>query len=288
MSSRKLGERFSVVERAVPERLEKAAVAIVRTGNATSGHGSGTLFRVADYSFVVTAKHVIRAACEGGWAIGITGETNIVDTPGNWAGSPETVPQPDRGLGDLAIYRLNEDQIALLGAKEFVRLTDLALHADLSRGFFRFLGFPVIWADQPSKDEPLGLGLFRYSTTAGKNPGRLLDYDPNVHFLLEAQDDSLVNRDGEETSLRTRTGHRVPLVEGAPGISGSGIWRIGEPSVNPEHWRQDDAKVVGVVTGVYKNAQVIKATKWVFVTKLIYEVFPEVRPALDLLTPRRS
>ena len=57
--------------------------------------------------------------------------------------------------------------------------------------------------------------------------------------------------------------------------------------MSPEHWRQDDAKVVGVVTGVYDNAQVIKATKWVFVAKLIQEVFPEVRSALALHTPHR-
>jgi hypothetical protein len=285
---REPGEVFRIAERAVPKRLENAAVAIVRTGSTAFGHGSGTLFRVADYSFVVTAKHVIRDACDGDWPIGITGETEIVETPGEWAGSPETGSQPDRGLGDIAIYRLNEEQISNLGSREFVRLTDLGLHADLSGAFFRFLGFPVMWANRPTEAEPLRLGLFRYSTTAGKDTGHLLDYDPAVHFLLEAQDHSLVNRDGEEISLRSHTGHRVPLVQGVAGISGSCVWRIGRPGVSPEHWGQDDARVVGVVTGVYDKAQVIKATKWVFVTKLIYEVFPEVRPALDLQTLQRS
>lgn len=288
MTRRELGERFRIAERAVPQRLQEAAVAIVRTGSSAFGHGSGTLFRVSDCSFVVTAKHVIRDARDGGWPIGITGETHIVETPGDWAGSPETGRQPDRGLGDLAVYKLSEEQVSRLGSKEFVRLADLGLHADLSRGFFSFLGFPVMWSDRATQDEALGLGLFRYSTTAGTDTGQLLDYDPEVHFLLDAQDNSLVNQEGEETSLRTRTGHRVHLVRGVAGISGSGVWRIGRPGVSPEHWRQDDAKVVGVVTGAYDNAQVIKATKWVFVTKLIHEVYPEVRPALALHTPHRS
>lgn len=288
MTRRELAERFRIAERGVPERLQKAAVAIVRTGSAAFGHGSGTLFRVADYSFVVTAKHVIRDARDGEWPIGITGETHIVETPGDWAGSPETGRQPDLGLGDLAIYKLSDEQVSGLGSKEFVRLADLGLHAELGRGFFCFLGFPVMWSDRPTEDEPLGLGLFRYSTTAGRDTGQLLDYDSKVHFLLDAEDNSLVDQHGEGTSLRTRTGHRVNLVRGVAGVSGGGVWRIGQPGLSPEHWRQEDAKVVGVVTGVYNDAQVIKATKWVFVTKLIYEVFPEIRRALDLHTPHRG
>ena len=78
------------------------------------------------------------------------------------------------------------------------------------------------------------------------------------------------------------------LVQGVAGISGSGVWRIGKSGVSPEHWRQEDAKVVGVVTGVYDSAQVIKATKWIFVNKLIFEVFPEVQSALALRTPQRT
>jgi hypothetical protein len=281
-----LAERYRVAELAVPDRLQKAAVAVVRAGNSGSGHGSGTLLRVADCSFVVTAKHVIRDARDNGWPLGITGDKHIVETPGHWAGSPESGRQPDQGLGDVAVYKLNADQVSSLGSKEFVRLTDLGLLADVSRGFFTFLGFPVMWSDQPSmQEQPLGLGLFRYATSAAKNTGRLSDFDPEVHFLLDADDRALVNQDGEATSLRSRNGFRVNLVDGVAGISGSGIWRIGKPDTNPDHWRREDARVVGVATGVYPDARVIKATRWVFVMKLIHEAFPEVRRALELHTP---
>src|SRR5438309_10947885 len=119
-----LANRFDVAERAVPERLHKAAVAVVQTGVSAFGHGSGTLLRVADCSFVITAKHVIRDARAMGWSLGITGETHIVETSGDWLGSPETGRQPDRGLGDIAVYKLSADEVSGLGAKQFVRLAD--------------------------------------------------------------------------------------------------------------------------------------------------------------------
>jgi hypothetical protein len=78
----------------------------------------------------------------------------------------------------------------------------------------------------------------------------------------------------------------VNLVRGVGGISGSGVWRLGKPGSAPELWRKEDAKVVGVATGVYDDAQVIKVTRWLFVNKLIYEAFPEVRSALALQTPQ--
>jgi len=277
-------ERFQLADRAVPERLHKAAVAVVRTGSTVFGHGSGTLLRIADCSFVVTARHVIADAVEKHWPLGITGATHIVETPGNWLGSPQTGNQPDRGLGDIAVYKLSDGQVAELGEKEFVRLPDLGLRAELTGGSFSFLGFPVMWSEQTSTpQEPLGLGLFRYSTIAAQDTGRLVHFDPDVHFLLGAEENTLVNQDGQSTSLRTRNGTRVNLVDGVGGISGSGVWRIGQVGAKPEMWRQEQARLVGIVTGVYPAAQFIKATKWVFVMKLIHEGFPEVRPALKLL-----
>lgn len=284
-----LAARFQIAERAVPERLQKAAVAIVRTGSTAFGHGSGTLLRVADCSFVVTARHVITRAMRNGWHLGITGDTHIVETAGDWLGSPQTGEQPDRRLGDIAVYKLSGAQVAELGGREFVRLTDLGLRAETSRGFFTFLGFPVMWSDQTSDlQQPLGLGFLRYSTTAAVNPGTVSDFHPDVHFLLDAEDDSLVNQDGQPTSLRTRYGTRVNLVDGVDGISGSGVWRVGQPGDSPEHWRPDQSKLVGVATGVYPEAEVIKVTKWVFVMRLIHEGFPELRPALKLLTLQGS
>jgi hypothetical protein len=218
-----------------------------------------------------------------GWPLGITGEKHIVETPGNWLASPDTGNQPDGGLGDIALYKLNDQQIPKLGAKEFVRLSDLGTRLDVTRGSFTFLGFPVMWSQEPSSQgESLGLRLFHYSANAGQRTSRLANFDPDVHFLVDADEHTLVNRHGEATSLRTRTGIRVNLVDGVAGISGSGVWRIGRPGIHPQRWRQEDARLVGVTTGVYRDAQVIKATKWVFVMKLIHLGYPEVRPALAL------
>lgn len=284
-----LAERFKIAERAVPARIDKAAVAILRTNSeSTVAHGSGTLFQVADQRFVVTAAHVLRRAKEIGWGIGITGEKEIVQLPGDWLCSPQTGSQPDRGLGDIAVYKLTEAQVTDLGQREFVRVADLGLHADVTKGFFLLLGFPAMLSDSAhGPGEIVGLGAFRFATTASQVGNSLEDFDKNVHFLLDAKDDALVNMLGMRTTLRARHGVPVKLVDGVPGISGCGVWRIGRPRTAPESWTQDDARLVGVATAVYGKSEVIKVTRWKFVTKLIDAGFPDLRPSLKLLTMRK-
>ena len=40
----------------------------------------------------------------------------------------------------------------------------------------------------------------------------------------------------------------------------------------------------GILRSQYEESQVVRATRWVAVTTLIHEAFPELRPALNLFT----
>lgn len=284
--SNALAARFKIAEKSVPPLVDQSAVAILRTnGTSTSAHGSGTLFQVADRGFVVTAAHVARQALDSGWGLAITGAKEIVPLPGDWLCSPQIGDQPDRRVGDLALYALSDDQMSGLKGRGFVRLSNTALQADVSHGFFLLLGFPVMFCDPSTNDtQKVSLGTFRFATTAARGAQHLDDFHDDVHFLLDAKDETLVSAQGEPTSLRGRLGVRVRLVDGVPGISGCSVWRIGKPKTSPGRWTQDDAVVVGVVTGVYPNNEVIKVTRWKFVTKLIHACFPELRQSLELLT----
>jgi len=69
------------------------------------------------------------------------------------------------------------------------------------------------------------------------------------------------------------------------GISGCAVWTIGDLEVPLDEWHKRRPKVAGVETGIYQSSEVVRTTKWVAVTTLIIEAFPELRPALRLWIP---
>lgn len=65
------------LESVIPARAWKSTVVIVRAQKPDVIQlGTGTLFRIADKSFVVTAAHVIRAASDLNQTVGIGGAGN--------------------------------------------------------------------------------------------------------------------------------------------------------------------------------------------------------------------
>ena len=67
------------------------------------------------------------------------------------------------------------------------------------------------------------------------------------------------------------------------GISGCGVWRIGDLTIDISDWRIEGfARLVAVQTGFYHSAHVIKATRWIAVSTLIHDAYPDLRPAMHL------
>src|SRR5688572_13614834 len=46
--------------------------------------------------------------------------------------------------------------------------------------------------------------------------------------------------------------------------------------------KMDASLGIGVETGVYEDRQLVKATRWGAVMRLIYSAFPDLRPSIDL------
>jgi len=49
-----------------------------------------------------------------------------------------------------------------------------------------------------------------------------------------------------------------------------------------DNWKKERPKVVAVQTSVYEKSRAIKATRWIAVSTLIHEAFPELRPSMNL------
>ena len=69
---------------------------------------------------------------------------------------------------------------------------------------------------------------------------------------------------------------------GLKGISGCGVWHIGDLDVPLDRWVDREAKLAGVACAVYQAHGAIKVTRWIAVTTLINAAFPDLQPVLKL------
>jgi hypothetical protein len=185
---------------------------------------------------------------------------------------------------DVALYQLDDRQIARLKNSQFVRIADASFEADLSNGYFVVSGFPAMWSTVLSgADDTMKSRILQYGTYAfSGNTSALANFDANHHFLLEATPAQMLDHTGAPTSFRTRSGFSAQMPDDLRGVSGCSVWKIGDFSTPVETWSSINARIVGVETGVFSTRGAIKASRWNAVTTLLYKAFPATRPAIEL------
>jgi len=250
--------------------------------------GTGSLFEIGGYHFVVTAAHVIKAAHDHDKTIGISsGNEYFISVHGNWVHSSSIQFGSIDDPFDVAVYRLPPDSVEKLKGKRFLRREDVDFDAQSSTAVFSLFGFPGIWAEPSrSEAEKVSVKALEYTTYAYDGATEsLIGYDAKYHLLLGLTDTDLTQEDGSRATIVARDGRVVTIPRDMKGISGCAVWTIGDLSVPLDQWRNRQPKVVAVETGIYQGSQVVRATRWIAVTTLINEAFPELRPALNLWTP---
>src|SRR5438874_712036 len=90
-------------------------VVIVHEG-AVHHFGTGTLFRVADHFFLVTAGHVVKQACDRGKTLGIGGSegANFIALSGEALVSSEGQFETSDDPLDIALHRFSPDAVVRL------------------------------------------------------------------------------------------------------------------------------------------------------------------------------
>jgi hypothetical protein len=274
----------------VPEHAWDSTVAIVIAhDNAVYQFGSGILFRVAEDSFVVTAGHVVKESHKHAKTLGISSGTGFfVAVPGQWICSSDGQYGTYEDPFDIAIYKLPQDAVAKMGNKTFLHFDDIDFDSQSPTAVYTLFGFPGIWSRRSSSEsDNLQLKPFQFTTFAyDRKTETLPEYQERFHLLLDAQLRYSSILDGSPAQFQDLTGKDVTFPRGLRGISGCSVWRIGDLNVAIENWGQERSRIVAVQTGVYNSAQVIKATRWVAVSTLLHEAFPELRPAMQLCRPR--
>jgi hypothetical protein len=285
MDSRRLqGEVNRRVSEHVPPHGWSATVAIVIANRpAVYLLGTGSLFEIGGCHFVVTAAHVVSAAhiCDRTIAVS-DGADSFLSVHGSWIVS---APVQSRGLEDpfdVAVYRLPADAMLRLEGKRFLRPEDIDFNEQSKTAVFTLFGFPGMWA-MPSHraDEAVSLKPLEFTTYAYEGGAKPLSgYDPRYHLLLDSTDKDMTELDGSQAVVVRRDGRTAELPIDLKGISGCAVWVVGDLDVPLERWCERAPKVVAVETSVVQKRQVVQATRWIAVTTLISEAFPEVRRAM--------
>jgi hypothetical protein len=269
-----LREFLARVDKEMEPLLSGSVLPVVVMANGRTGLiGTGTLFRVADVSFLVTASHVLAKAKKLG------GDLYIFDHPGHGGGIQlhgETDLYPEL---DVTVWRLPEDVVAAMPNRKFLTVH----HADRDnrrprKGIYLIHGYPECWYSADTEQKELTFRSF--TAVCGEYSGDTKDlhkaspYDPDFHILLGTP------RDGAFPV----TGPDAATPDHFHGMSGCSIWQVIYEGLYPRLWTPDDAAVVAVQTGVY-NGTITKGTRWWVVDEIIRRDYPELAGSLAITTP---
>jgi len=233
-------------------------------------HGTGTLLKIADQCFLVTAAHVHQDALRYRCDLHISAENGALIAFDGMVHSANN-------QFDVAAWELSDKIEAEMKGHDFRSLAEIDLSGTpLESGWYLVFGYPCILARSDAKTRTVRIAALSYATVpyAGST-NSLVGYEPEFHLLLRAPREDNVSADG--TDLR--------LPEHLNGISGSSIWRIAMDESYETALVADTARVVAVQTGCYRETQLIKGTRWRAVLALLWKSRPDLRPAILLHAP---
>jgi hypothetical protein len=275
----------------IPSLAWECTVPIVIAHDGVLRHfGTGTLFRTADHCFLVTAGHVIKQACENRKTLGIGGSHDghfvalrgdaLVTSEGQYGTSADPL--------DIGLYRLSQGEVTRLSQKRFLIFNDIEFDPQSATAVYTIFGFPAVWSS-PSRsvEEKVTYKALQYTTYRyDRETSRLDEYQERLHLLLDGQFDEATNEDASPAEFNDHAGRPVAFPRGLSGISGCSVWCIGDLNTPLDQWGAVRTRLVGVQTGVYHAQRAIKATRWIAVSTLIYQAFPDLRPSMAMWRKR--
>lgn len=263
---------------------------LLKQGEKYTLHGTGTLFKVQDESFLVTAGHVLlddndepfgRDDQRGLYCPkDLSGHKPYVRLRGEIVaprGTPET---------DVAFLHLKNETAESLQDRRYMELDALLWNPPpgeegirIADRFF-LCGFPAAVCDVERDAHALRKPFFLL-TKLYRGPKVELSppLDERVHILF--------NTPNTEMNVETGESWRIRLPH-LGGISGCSVWNQWPRHEVPGFWTPEKAlKIVAIQTSVAEESQRwIKATAWGALARALYEMLPDLklerlRPYLD-------
>ncbi|MHC4443587.1 MAG: hypothetical protein ACYTF1_09200 [Planctomycetota bacterium] len=195
---------------------------------------TGVLYCIADHYFILTASHYLRAIIKNNIPLYIPqSDPNAIPFPLVDAVFHST--EVDNGR-DVAAIKLSEDVVSKLRpTKEFLKHSRID-QTDDGRGLYIVFGYPMAWTGMVDPGNILSHPLIYASRQYEGECYSGTFYDPNVHILLEFDQNVIDAVSGNQESL--------PSIKG---ISGCGIWRVADwNSTSIAHWSPRELRLVGL------------------------------------------
>jgi hypothetical protein len=259
------------------ERAGQFTVPILVNQGSPQQHGTGTLVRLADHFFLVSAAHVLLPALEHKIPLYLGAGKSLPLRTKDFVYTTEK--QPHHGgcdPYDIVVWRLEDALVSSLGTGRFLDQTDLEPSPDLSGGIFLVFGYPSEWSALAQADPktieqaPIGLLTAPYAGSV-----QFDGYDPEINILLNYGVD-----------ITPGAGNDHPLPSQLGGISGCSIWKLHNEQNDKASWNPNDVKVVGIQTGRCRKAPALKGTTWLYVLGMIAKQWPGLAPCMQLSLPR--
>ncbi len=250
----------------------KSLVPIVLPTDRDRILGSGTLLRLADDYFVVTASHVLSELDDSPTC----GTRSFVDSrfipfegDGTRAGDDHPSDVGLLRLADGAVSRLTDAGYRFLTSAQFESVTP----EQVTSGSFLIAGWPAELAGTFESSDRFQMQVF-LSRPCDSNDVRV-DRDAfrrELHFLLGGSR-KLVNLKTSEPDL---------LLSSTEGMSGGSVWWIDDAPSDPRD-AADRARWIAVMIGQHPEHGPLQATVLAPVFELLVQKWPGHASSLDLL-----
>lgn len=227
---------------------------------------SSVLVQIAQMKFLVTAAHEMVDHLKAGrppFVLMSKGKIHPIALHNEqfWTTNDENV--------DLAVTQLHESTVAYLNDEySFLRLTDMMSKNDRKHesAFYALAGFPSA-RYTPDTNGIQCAHNWKYLTYRFNGDYSQVErYNPNVHLILAYERDT---RASDDTIVHP------------PGLSGCGVWHVGDP-FSARLFTADDFKLVGIQTAWNRKVEYAKCTWIDSVLTIIWRYFPDARPPMRL------
>jgi hypothetical protein len=240
-------------------------------------NGSGVLLRIADAGLLISAAHVLDYATIHKFPhlIGTTGGADLIPLERVEvlaSGMPASGDRDDDPF-DIGVVRLQPEVVERLEQhKRFLRLHQIDPLVGQDRGNYYFVyGFPFALAKNDPERHIARVTSLRYGTVAHHDARvDVSGFDPDRDLVLSQPPNGNIDSEGNAVEL--------PRLKG---ISGCGLWRLSRPEVQPQRWTTDSVQLVGIEHTVLRN-QYIRGTRIAIVNRLIWDSYPDLRPAMQV------
>jgi hypothetical protein len=182
-------DQYRKLDNLIPHDLAwtSSAAIVIRRGDTFRVHGSGTLMRIGEKSFLVTASHVLESAADSNLQLLVQGTNKMLGLNGT------AIVCPGHTI-DVAAFELSPGMVETVPPGAFLSWDHVSMSEVSEDALFAVFGFPEFMAT--FEQEKFKLARFHYMAPEFK--GEASSLARIIHRIDRSGDDLVDVRDSDE------------------------------------------------------------------------------------------